>query len=78
LQYGTDIPYANSPDKHDFDHPDDPGKASLISHFTATGELTSALGAEVILFAVVFFPFRVMLGLWQWGHLISIVVNTIP
>jgi hypothetical protein len=41
-------------------------------------ELTTAFGTPVILFAVVFFPFRVMLALWQWGHLISIVVNIIP
>jgi hypothetical protein len=44
----------------------------------AADELTTALGAEVILFAVVFFPFRDMLGLWKWRHLISIVVNIIP
>jgi hypothetical protein len=64
LQHGADVPYTNSPDKHDFDHPDEPGKASLISHFMAADELTTALGTPVILFAVVFFPFWDMLGLW--------------
>jgi hypothetical protein len=48
LQHGADVLYTGSPDKHVFDHPDDPGKASLISHFMVASELTTALGAEVI------------------------------
>jgi hypothetical protein len=46
----------HSPDRHDFDHLNDPGKASIISHFMAAGELTTALGTPIILFAVAFFP----------------------
>jgi hypothetical protein len=64
FQHDADVPYTNSPDKHDFDHLNDSGKASPISRFMAAGELTTASGAEVILFAVVFFPLRAMLGLW--------------
>jgi hypothetical protein len=56
LQHGADVSYTGSLDKHDFDHLNDPGKVSPVSHFMAAGELTTALGTEVILFAVVFFP----------------------
>jgi hypothetical protein len=69
LQHGADIPYANSPDKHDFDHLNDPGKASLISHFTTADELTTALGTPVILFAVVFFPVSGYAGTMATGTL---------
>jgi hypothetical protein len=48
--------YADSPDKHDFDRLNAPGKASPICHFMTADELISALGAEVILFTVAFFP----------------------
>jgi hypothetical protein len=37
-------------------------------------KLTPAVLAEAILFVVVFFPFRVMFGLWQWGQLMSMVM----
>jgi hypothetical protein len=43
-----------------------------------TYELTVAILAEVILFTLVlFFPFLVMLGLWQRGHLMSMVMSII-
>jgi Ca2+/H+ antiporter len=40
-------------------------------------ELVSAGGTAVILSAIAFFPFRVMWGLWQWGHVIAMVVSII-
>jgi hypothetical protein len=43
-----------------------------------TYELTAAIFAEVILLPLFFFPFPVMLGLWQGGHLISMVICIIP
>jgi HJR/Mrr/RecB family endonuclease len=36
-----------------------------------TYKLAATVFVPVILFVVIFFPFPVMLGLWQWGHLIS-------
>jgi hypothetical protein len=77
LQYGTDVSYTDSPDKHDFDHLNDPGKASPISHFMVTDELTTALGAKVILFAVAFFPVLGYVGTMATGRLISVVVSII-
>jgi hypothetical protein len=69
LQHGADVPYTDSPDKHDFDRLNDPGKASLISHFMAADELTTALGTPVILFAVVFFPVSGYVGAMAMGAL---------
>jgi hypothetical protein len=43
----------------------------------AADELTSALGAPVILFAVVFFPVSGYVGTMATGHLISMVINII-
>jgi hypothetical protein len=49
----------DSPDEHEGDYP---GAAALIGYVLVADELASAMGAEVILFAVAFFRF----GLW-WG-----------
>jgi hypothetical protein len=40
-------------------------------------ELTSTLGTEEILFAVAFFPFLDIFGLWQSGHLIAMVIDMV-
>jgi hypothetical protein len=40
-------------------------------------ELTSTLGTEVILFAIAFFPFLDIVGGWQWGHVIAMVIDMI-
>jgi uncharacterized membrane protein len=55
-QYGTDIPYTHSPDKHDFDQIDYRGKASTIGYFMAVDELVSTVFTAVILFVLVLFP----------------------
>jgi hypothetical protein len=51
--------------------------ACLAGYFMAADELTSTLGTEEILFAITFFPFLDILGLWQWGHLVSMVIDMI-
>jgi hypothetical protein len=63
-QYGTDIPYANSPDEHDSDQADYPGKASPVGYFMAADKLATAVFTAVILFALVFFS---RFGLC-WGY----------
>jgi hypothetical protein len=40
-------------------------------------EVTSTLGTEDILFAIAFFLFLDIVGLWQWGHLIAMVIDMI-
>jgi hypothetical protein len=61
------FPNADSPDKHDFDQVNHSGAAALIDYVLVADELAAAVFAEVILFAVAFFPFRTMVGLWQRG-----------
>jgi hypothetical protein len=56
LQHDADIPYADSLGRSDGKNHACPRKASLISHFMVCDKPTTALGAEVILFTVVFFP----------------------
>jgi hypothetical protein len=71
------VPNADSPDKHDFDQVNHPGAAALIGYILVADELASAVFAEVMLFAVAFFPFRDMVGIWQRGHEISMVIGII-
>jgi hypothetical protein len=56
---------AGSPNGHDFNEGNYPWEAVPAGHLMAADELAAAVFAEVILCAVVFFPFRDMLGLWQ-------------
>jgi hypothetical protein len=51
-----DVPYANSPDRHDFYHVFNPRERSPIGTFMVAYKLTAAIFAEVILFSLVFFP----------------------
>jgi hypothetical protein len=50
--YSADVPYANSPDQHDFDQVDHPAVVTRVGYVLVADELASALRAEVILFAI--------------------------
>jgi hypothetical protein len=74
LQDDTAVPYAHSPDEHAVDQVAYPGKASPVSHLVVADKRASAVFTEIILFVLVLFPFWDMVGLWQWGHLMSMVI----
>jgi hypothetical protein len=49
-----------------------------LFHFMVADELAVTVGTQIILFTIAFFPLRVMVGLWQWGQVISMGVSIIP
>jgi hypothetical protein len=69
---------ADSSDKHDFDKAGYPWEAAPVGKVMVADKLPSAVLAAVILCAVAFFPFRDTLGLWQRGHVISMLISIIP
>jgi hypothetical protein len=67
FQYGTDVPYAHSPDEHDFYQFDYPGKASLIGSFMVAYKLTSAVFTTVKLLSLALFSVSGYVGAMAMG-----------